>query len=272
MPGAAVGTQLDLFVHTAGTALLNDVAEALTARDGRAAQRALDRLRAHDPGHPDLTGLGHLSRALRSELPAPASATALDALVRDTEAVLWPLAARLVGATRAGTMLEPVWRRLRDGASAAAREGSVDTGARVYWLGVAHYHLGERPEAWRSWLRLAWIDPVTLWTLAPRCPDDTLRRAWLEFERRPGFDTPDEAAAAARWFPAWVVVRHRALATLLRPDEVPGTDPAVATARCVLGLLPLEARGLSDDVVRGRRTLQAVAPGFFSYYLRTVGR
>jgi hypothetical protein len=272
MPDAAGDAQLDLFVDGAGTALLNDVVAALTARDGRAAHRALDRLRAHDPGHPDLTGLGHLSRALRPELPAPASATALDALVRDTEAVLWPLVARLLGPVAAGAALEPVWRRLRDGASAAAREGAVDSGARLYWLGVARYHLGERPEAWRSWLRLAWIDPVTLWTHAPRWPDDTLRRAWLEFERQPGFDTPDEAAAAARWFPAWVVVRHRALATLLRPDEVPGTDPAAAAARCVLALLPLEARGLSDDVVRGRRTLQAVAPAFFRYYLRTVGR
>jgi hypothetical protein len=270
-PGTGGSAQLDLFVDGAGTVLLNDVAASLAAGRPGAAHEALERLRVHDPGHPDLAGLQRLCAALGPGIPPPVSPTALDALIQEIGVVLWPQAERLLG-PGAAAALGPVWHRLAEGARATGLARLRHAGAGCYWIGVAHYHLGRPREARRLWLRLAWEDPAELATFGPRWPDATLRQAWAAFERNPGFDAPDDVATAARWFPAWVFVRQRELAGLFGADEVPGTGPPAAAARCVLALLPREAQGLSDEVVRGRRALQAVAPGFFRYYLRSVGR
>jgi hypothetical protein len=99
-----------------------------------------------------------------------------------------------------------------------------------------------------------------------------VRRAWTAFEQRPGFDVPEDPAAAARWFPAWAFLHDRELAGLFAPREIPGADPPEAAARAVLALLPVETRGLSEEVIAGRRALKSAAPSFFPHYLRRVGR
>jgi hypothetical protein len=99
-----------------------------------------------------------------------------------------------------------------------------------------------------------------------------MRLAWTTFERRPGFDVPEEPDAAARWFPAWIFLHDRELTGLFSADEIPGADAAGAAARHVLALLPIEVHGLSDAVIAGRRALKGAAPAFFPHYLRRVGR
>jgi hypothetical protein len=187
--------------------------------------------------------------------------------------LLLPAAERLLGPA-APAALGPVWRRLVDGASGLRLDGAEGGGHLRFWVGAAHRHLGERRQALRLWLSLAWIEAGALATLAPRCPDDTMRLAWTAFERAPGFEVPEEPVAAARWFPAWAFLHDRELASLFRADEVPGPgmDAAADAARAVLALLPLETKGLSEEVVRGRRALKAAAPAFFPLYLRRVGR
>ncbi len=272
-PRTGETAQLDLFLDGAVTVLLHALGEALTAGRPGAAHDALERLRREDPAHPDLSALGRLCEAVHPELPATGSAGSLQALARELETVLLPAADRLLGPD-APAALGPVWRRLADGAASVDLDGMEAAGHIRFWVGAAHYHLGRRRQALRLWLPLAWLDPRALATLAPRCPDDTFRLAWMAFERQPGFEVPEEPDAAARWFPAWAFLHDRALAGLLRPDEVrgPGTDAAEAAARTVLALLPLETQGLSEQVVRGRRALQAAAPVFFRHYLRRVGR
>jgi hypothetical protein len=271
MPGTDGRRQLDLFRDSPATALLNQVGEALGAGQHEAARRALDELGAHDPGHPDLAGLRRLCEALDPRVSAVVSPAALEALIHETSTVLAPQAERLLGPA-APLALAPVWRRLRDGAAVVGLDGLRRPGVGHYWVGVATYHLGKRRKALRWWIRLGWVDPAVLATHAARCPDETLRRAWEEFEQHPGWEVPEAPASAAAWFPAWLFVRHHEVASVFRADEVPGTDPPAAAARAVLALLPQETRGLSDAVVRGRRALQAVAPAFFRYYLRRVGR
>jgi hypothetical protein len=277
VPVRSGGTaQLDLFVDGAETVLLHALGEALAAGRPEAAHEALARLRRHDPAHPDLLALGRLCETVRPGLPPPDSPGSLGTLVREIETVLLPAAERLLGPS-APAALRPVWRRVAEGAARVGLDGvdEAEGGGHVrFWVGAAHHHLGRRRQALRLWLSLAWRDSLALTTLAARCPDDTLRLAWIAFERGPGFDVPEEPAAAARWFPAWVFLQDRELAGLFGVHEIggPAADPAEAAARAVVALLPLETRGLSEEVVSGRRALKAAAPAFFRHYLRRVGR
>jgi hypothetical protein len=263
--------QLDLFLDGAVTVLLHALGEALAAERPEAAHDALERLRRQDSAHPDLAALGRLCEAVRSGRPAPDSSSSLEALVRELETVLLPAAERLLGPAAAAA-LGPVWRRLADDAVGLRLDGREGGGHLRFWVGAAHHHLGRRRQALRLWLSLGWLDPRALVTLAPRCPDDAMRLAWIAFERRPGFEVPEEPDAAARWFPAWVFLHDRELAGLFATDEIPGADPGEAAARAVLTLLPLETRGLSEEVISGRRALKTAAPSFFQHYLRRVGR
>ena len=272
MPDQDLPGQLDLFVDGAGTALLHALGEALTVGSPGTARAALERLRTHDPVHPDLGALGRLCEVLEPGLPAPASPRAMAALARDVATVLLPAAQRLLG-DAAPLALTPVWRRLVEGAGPPRLDTRGETGIARYWTGVAHYHLGARRPALRLWLSLAWLDPEALATWIPQCPDPSVRSAWLALERAPAFELPeDDAVTRAQWFPAWLLLRDRQVADLFRPDEVPDKEASSAALRQALALLPLEAGGLSDAVIRARRALRAIAPAFFRLYLRTVGR
>jgi hypothetical protein len=269
-PAAA---QLDLFVDGAAeAALLHDLGSALAAGHPESARKAVERLRSRDPTHPDLSALGRLCDATAPGLPAPTLGSALDALATEVDTVLLPAATRLLGGEGVA-VLNPVWRRLVEGGADLRLDGPAGVGGVArYWVGVAHYHLGGHRQARRLWLSLAWLDPAVLASHAPRCPDERLRRAWEVFDRSADFESPDDAREGPRWFAAWLVLRHRELAGLVRPDEVPGADAPAGALRQVLSLLPLEGHGLSEVVIQGRRALQKVAPTFFPHYLRAVGR
>jgi hypothetical protein len=263
--------QLDLFLDRPDTPLRNALAEALAAGQPEAARQALARLREHDAAHPDLPALERLSAVLDPRSPERDATAGLPALAAEVDSVLVPVAERFLG-WEAPRVLRPVWRRLAAGAAHADRAEADWPGTAQHWIAVALFHLGRRPEALRRWLALAWRDPAALEAAAPRAPDETLRDAWARFERHPGFDPDaDGVTAPARWFPAWLLLREPKLAGLFRETEVPGGDPPGAALRQILRLLPLEARGLSDALVRERRALRAVAPAFFAHYLRQVG-
>ena len=173
LPAAA---QLDLFVDGAETMLLHDLGAALRAGRREAAREALERLRARDPAHPDLTALERLCDATAPGLAAPTFGSALDALATEVDTVLLPAATRLLG-EEGVVVLDPVWRRLAEGAADLRLDGPAGGGgAGRYWAGVAHYHLGGHRQARRLWLSLAWLDPAVLATHAPRCPDERVRR------------------------------------------------------------------------------------------------
>ena len=117
------------------------------------------------------------------------------------------------------------------------------------------------------------MDPVLFERHAPTLPSTILRDGWNAFEDTVFLDEwVAGAAAAAGWFPAWLLLRHRGLVHLIQAEEVPAAGIATQAFRHLLSLLPLESHGLSDPLVRQRRALQQLSPGFFRYYMEVVGQ
>ena len=135
-----------------------------------------------------------------------------------------------------------------------------------YRLGLARHHLGEPEVAIRLWLPLCWMDPVLFERHAPTIPSTILREEWNAFEGEVSLDEFADTTHAAGWFPAWLLLRHQGLVHLFQADEVLAAGIAARVFRHLLLLLRLESQGLSDLLVRERRALQQLSPGFFRYY------
>jgi hypothetical protein len=135
-----------------------------------------------------------------------------------------------------------------------------------YWIGLARQHLGAPELAIRSWLPLCWMDPVLFEANAPTVPNPTIRSAWIAFERASLFD-PLAGEHMTAWFPAWLLLRHRGLARLFEHEDVLDAGKATQVFRHLLVLLPLEQRGLTDELIRERRALQRLDERFFRYYM-----
>lgn len=75
----------------------------------------------------------------------------------------------------------------------------------------------------------------------------------------------------AEWFPAWLLVRHRRLADLFEPVDVPHAGASAEVFRALLALVPLERQGFSAELIAQRRALQRLSPKLFAYYMETLG-
>jgi hypothetical protein len=148
----------------------------------------------------------------------------------------------------------------------------ADTPLLRYWMGLAQHHLGAPEAAIRLWLPLCWMDARLFETYAPTLPNVTIRAAWLAFEQALPFEESlADRAPAAAWFPAWLLLRHRALSRLFRADDIRDAGDAARVFRSLLALPPLEQRGLTDELVRQRRALRQLDENFFSYYMAVLG-
>ncbi len=293
--------QLDLFLDGRDAFLVHQVVTSLRMWDRGRAETALGRLRDEHPVHPDLPALSLLVAALNSPPPSPATHATLTAGVEAVKQALAPAARRLLGEDVA-RFLQPVWQALARTAASlpfdealplahrswvcqqygdwpavgAAVEAEPDWAARPrlrYRLGLARYHLGEPEAAIRLWLPLCWIDPALFARRAPTIPSAVLREGWDAFERAVSVDEwLADTTDATGWFPAWLLLRHRGLVRLFRADEVPDAGTAARAFGHLLSLVPLEAEGLSDALVRERRALQQLSAGFFRYYMDVVGQ
>ena len=182
-------------------------------------------------------------------------------------AALVPTANRLLGAG-ARAFLLPWWQAL-------ARVGAVPQPTEAaptlrYWMGSARWHVGDEREAVRLWLPLCWLDPESFAQQAPRLPG-IVHEAWDAFDME--LDPGDGGQSRARnvlWFPAWLALRHRWVAHLFRPGEVPDTDAPLKTLRLLPQLLVLESRGYGEELVQLRRALRDTSPSFFRLYWRLV--
>jgi hypothetical protein len=167
---------------------------------------------------------------------------------------LVPAANRLLG-PGAATFLLPWWRVL---ARTEAMPAPVEaTPLLRYWIGSARWHVGDEREAVRLWLPLCWLEPESFALQAPTLPSRIVREAWAAFDTPP--DDPDGGDARVReapWFPAWLALRHRWVAHVFRPDEVPDTDAPLRAFRLLPGLLVLENQGYGNELVRQRRVLR----------------
>ncbi len=290
--------QLDLFVDGRDALLVHRVVTSLLARNSSAATAGLAALRQEHPAHPDLPALAQLIESLHSSPPSPTSHAAVTAVVDEVDRVFVPAAQRLLGRD-AGAFVAPLWCMLATAASRlrfdqtyprahpswicqqlddwqtvrAAIEAEADWATRPllrYRLGLAHHHLGDVEAAIRFWLPICWIDPALFARYALALPDATLRDGWEAFERAGSFAESADAGHPATWFPSWLLVRDRRLADLFQPADVPEKGTASEVFRALLALVPLERRGLSDEVIAHRRALQRLSPELFAYYMETV--
>lgn len=297
---ALQGRQLDLFLDSRDAFLVHEVVASLLARDPAQAERALRRVREEIPSHPDLPALALLVAELHPPPPPPATHAGLTAVIDGLQQSLAAAARRLLGPEDGATFLRPSWEALAavavalpfDAAyprahrswlcqqcgdwtavrAAVEADPGWDASALLrYRLGLAMFHLGDREAAIRLWLALCWLDPALFERYAATLPSPILREGWHAFEAAvPVEEWLDDKTDAACWFPAWLLLRHRALIHTFRGDAVPAAGTASHVFRLLLSLLRLEAQGLSDVVVRERRALQQLSPGFFRYYMDAV--
>jgi len=293
--------QLDLFLDGRDAFLVHEVVTSLVGRDRDRAETGLERLQDEHPFHPDLPALAVLVAALNSPPPSPTTHASATAGIEALQQVLAPAARLLLGAD-AAAFLQPSWQTLAAAAASlpfnevharahlswlcqqygdwaavgAAVEAEPDWAARPrlrYRFGLARHHLGEPEAAIRLWLPLCWMDPQLFARRAPTLPSVVLCEGWQAFERAVSFDEwLADTTDPTMWFPAWLLLRHRGLVHLFQADEVPDAGTAARAFRHLLSLVPLESQGLSDAVVRQRRALQQLSPGFFRYYIEVVGQ
>ena len=300
MPPAIELHQLDLFVDGRDALLVHAVVTSLLARDHEGSVARLTILCREHPAHPDLPALTLLADTLRPSPSSSASHASLTAAVEEINRTLVPSAQRLFGRD-AGNFLRPLWRTLAAAATSmafdesyprahaswlcqqfedwpavrAAVEAEPDWAARPllrYRLGLALHHLGDREAAIKQWLPLCWIDPALFTRYAPALPNPTMREAWEAFEYA-GLvgESPVAAPHAATWFPPWLLVRHRRLADLFEPTDIPDAGTSADVFRALLALVPLERQGLSPELIAHRRALQCLSPELFTYYMETLG-
>jgi hypothetical protein len=291
--------QLDLFVDGRDALLVHAVVTDLFARDCNGATAGLVALRREHPAHPDLPALAVLIEALRASPPSPVNRATVTTVVDHVDRTLVPAAQRLLGRD-AVAFVEPLWRMLATTASPlsfdetyprahpswiyqqfddwsavrAAAEGEPDWATQPllrYRLGLARHHLGDVEAAIRLWLPLCWIDLELFARYAPTLPSATLREGWEAFERAGSFGESGDATHPAAWFPPWLLVRDRRLADLFEPADIPETGISSAVFRALLALVPLERRGLTDELIAHRRALQRLSADLFGYYMGSVG-
>jgi hypothetical protein len=67
---------------------------------------------------------------------------------------------------------------------------------------------------------------------------------------------------------AWLALRHRWVAHVFRPDDVPDAAAPLLALRLLPRLLVLENQRFGDELVRQRKALRDISPKFFQTYRR----
>jgi hypothetical protein len=291
--------QLDLFIDGGDALLIHEIVIGLVSLDVERAEISLHRLVREHARHPDVAALTILVEALTAPASPAASPGALTERIELIERQLIPAARRFLGAD-ADAYLRPMWQALAatavdlpfdaahprahrawlcqqsaewtDVLAAVEKEASwAETPLLRYWIGLAQHHLGAPEAAIRLWLPLCWMDPQLFETHASAVPNPTVRAAWIAFEQAfPFEESLADRAPAAAWFPAWLLLRHRGLSRLFHPEDIPDAGDAARAFRHLVTLLPLEQRGLTDELVRQRRALRQLDETFFRYYMAVL--
>src|SRR5439155_6882058 len=106
---------------------------------------------------------------------------------------------------------------------------------------------------------------------SPGSPARRCGEEWAEFEREPEVANPAGGAPSrARWFPSWLLLRHRGFSRLFEPTEIPDAGVPTRVFGLLLALLPFDDAGHSAELVQHRAALRALDPAFFRLYLRAV--
>lgn len=289
--------QLDIFLDSHEVALANAVVAALCAHEGERAAQAVASLRAEAPQRPELPAFALLADCLALfEKPdlAALDTNAMAAVVDLLEARVVP-AARVLG-SRSEAFLPFFWKRLARAAGdafdaqrphlaaadlflRAGDHAAAETAARAIvghpthpavlrWQAIARHRLAGATGALAEIFAAAWHHPDRFPALLAELGDTRLDRDWSQFQA-----AVDELDAA--WFPAWYLNHHSeavgAIDAALQRYPRPADEPRSAMHACVLlaGIVELEERGHSRELIEQRARLRALDAEFFALYMRS---
>ena len=280
-------SQLDLFMDTEESAMVNDVVAALASHDADAAESRLSRLADLNPHHWAIADANTLIGALRIGPPSPEEAVnRLEEIERR-----WQPAASAVLHAGARDFLTPIWRALGaalEGKSFDERHPHQHAAWAYYngldwanvrrnicgtagyesqprlmgWLAEAQWRLRDPKGAYTSWFALCWREPDHFADLIEggRFPDAVLKKAWLAAQ-----EADLEPPMTAPWFPAWTVLQAPHVAR-----AVPASAGDSHPARAFDALVALAAGGNDRQEMNHRKALQYLHPGLFNLYLDTL--
>lgn len=285
--------QLDLFADSRDVMLRNDLVEALKSRDLSACECAFAALAAEFPDNsalPLATRLiGRLDMHPRPFIDHVSAQQAIEIVEQEMR----PAARALFGDVPAEQWLRPAWRalaisskrlpfqpykpethaaalflRARDWVQVEHRVATIESWRRMprplAWATEACFHLHGLDATWPLLAELAWRDSARFADLAPRLPAQGLLRLLLQYEREFATTPTDHA-----WFPAWALITHPELRTVLHTAETPERSAPEQGCRTLIQLLTLERQGRHGDIVEQRKHLRAQHAELFDYYMAT---
>lgn len=282
--------QLDLFMDTTGTSLVNGIRAALIGRDLSEAQRQLDRLFDADPGNSRLGSLEQLVDA----------AARLDLEVQDPggeqaylQQELQPLAVDQLGAG-SRDFLAPFWRRLRQ----AVKQDPFDPTRPELHASYMAIQLEDWQEVQQS-IEVQPDWPIQPWLLrrhaqacgrlqqAERAVCDWFRFCWSFPEQARAVAREAEPIWRSRWhrfrelepelpnqdFPAWSLLMQPAIFAML-DDSGCLDETQVPEDYLIVGKLASagSTQVPATELINLRRQLKTLNPELFTHYLENFGR
>jgi hypothetical protein len=282
------GEQLDLFTHSAETAALAGLRDALVENDSGAAAKARQQLLRVAPNNPQLNdavclgellltlapcsvaaALGQLARLEQEWLPAAERLLRLHS--RDFMAPYWHRIATVVehcpfDPLTPSQHASAIYRRCLDWDSVRRSVLGTDDAVEpvlIARLAEAEYRLRNRPRALELWCQLCWIEPNVAANAfeAVDFPDRNVARLWADLVAQ------DTGPLDASWLPAWLLLREPGTARTLTID--PGSSPAQITFDVLRSLVHVDPKGTtpSSEAIVLRDRLQSNAPWLLERYL-----
>ncbi len=287
--------QLDIFEHTRGLMLKNDVLAALRRRDALEGHRTLKVLAGEFPDDGVIKPMETLLVTLANVVTRFSAADRCAEAIHHMETVVIPAATLVFDNHEAIAWLAPVWQALAKSAEglpfdndrpnthaawlyliagfwaqSKIQTASIPSWHRnsetLAWMAEAAYGEGGLDAAWCQLAELAWIDAPKFGTLARRLKTDAILQKLLD-DFDGGFKSEDPSYLA--WFPAFLLIEIPALISILREARTRGNTAPERTARLIMELLSLEKQGRHADVIAQRKRLRDYHGGLFSRYMST---
>ena len=285
--------QFDLFTHSRDVMLRNDLIEALGRRDQSASSTALAALETNYPGDPVIAPARRLLSMLAAEWPCFSDHKALQEAIYHFDNSTVGDAKRVFGEANARGWLRPFREAFAAAASAlpyshdapdacaaplflqAECWDAADQFVRAIpswrriprtlaWAAEASFHLHGLDATWPLLAELAWLDAERFSVLCRTLPAPGLKKVFATFEQE-----ASTTLGSAAWFPAWALIEHPDLRTVLRAADTSLRLPPEQACHEIAALLTLERQGRHNEIITHRKQLQALNTELFALYMKS---